>query len=154
MRYAFSLMFFFPYLLTSTWLLQPWSGNWKYHFLRPDKVKANFIRIFHETMESIAESIPASEIIQRLSLTPETDRFEQHLRARAVSLGSRTKAASMHGRATHSHHQSQHQHQHQAYGQHQHQQHNLGPARQQHVANGDEHADDMPGFRQEPLADD
>jgi mRNA guanylyltransferase len=99
------------------WAYEPWSGTWKYHFLRPDKNKPNFIRIFHETMESIAESIPAHEIIKRLTLTPETDRFEAHLRAKATLLGTgqpqQQQQQQQHRQHRHPSQQHQHHHQHQ-----------------------------------------
>lgn len=44
----------------------PIVGQWQYHLLRKDKLKANHIRIVIDTMESIAENISAAELQFRL----------------------------------------------------------------------------------------
>jgi hypothetical protein len=44
----------------------PILGQWQYHLLRKDKLKANHIRIVFETMESIAENVSAAELQYRI----------------------------------------------------------------------------------------
>ena len=55
-----------PNLIVAEMGFEPAIGLWRYHKLRPDKDKANYISIAMDTMESIAESITLSEVEREL----------------------------------------------------------------------------------------
>lgn len=55
-----------PNLIVAEMGFEPSTGLWRYHKLRPDKDKANYISIAMDTMESIAESITLAEVEREL----------------------------------------------------------------------------------------
>eukprot|EP01132_Coremiostelium_polycephalum_P010660 gene10660-13057_t len=55
---------------------QPKLGTWKFHQVRHDKIKGNYISIVMDTMESIAENLTQDEIKYRIPLRPEQDNWD------------------------------------------------------------------------------
>ncbi|EFA79724.1 hypothetical protein PPL_07415 [Heterostelium album PN500] len=58
---------------------QPNTGKWKYHMVRADKFKANYISIVMDTMESIAEAISSEELQYRIPLKHEADTWDYEI---------------------------------------------------------------------------
>eukprot|EP01133_Synstelium_polycarpum_P009730 gene9730-11363_t len=57
----------------------PSTGRWKFHQTRLDKIKANYITIVMDTMESIAEAITSEELIYRIQSKPDSDNWEDEM---------------------------------------------------------------------------
>lgn len=56
---------------------QPKYGTWKFHQVRPDKRKGNYISIVMDTMESIAENLSTEELKYRIPLKPDQDQWDE-----------------------------------------------------------------------------
>ncbi|KAM9970073.1 hypothetical protein ACTFIW_008006 [Dictyostelium discoideum] len=58
---------------------QPKWGTWKFHQVRHDKKKGNYISIVMDTMESIAENLSSDELKYRIPLLPHDDNWEEEM---------------------------------------------------------------------------
>ncbi|EGC30428.1 hypothetical protein DICPUDRAFT_50749 [Dictyostelium purpureum] len=68
---------------------QPKTGTWKFHQVRHDKKKGNYISIVMDTMESIAENLSGEELKYRIPLSPQDDNWEEEMqRLRSSMLNS------------------------------------------------------------------
>ncbi|GAM19701.1 hypothetical protein SAMD00019534_028760 [Acytostelium subglobosum LB1] len=89
-------------------------GRWKYHMVRQDKVKPNYISIVMDTMESIAEAITAEELQFRVPLSADNDNWDEEMsRMRATLLANIKKksgsSSSSSSSSSSRHHQGHHQ---------------------------------------------
>jgi hypothetical protein len=56
---------------------ESWSGTWRYLGRRHDKVRPNHVRTFASTLEAAAECVTLDELVYRLPIKPEADRYRQ-----------------------------------------------------------------------------